>query len=111
MTNDNQNAGKSGINTDASSTAPQWAEERVRLQLLIGEFLNALKIHNEAVCAAATEIGNHLAGETPASQNLAIAESMMKVLNASRTLHDWSEALITCTEKLLGTFPTTGYTH
>ena len=107
MTKD-QNAGNPGINTDA---APQWAEERVRLQLLIGEFLNALVIHNQTIGATAAEIRRQLDKRTATDETLAIAEAMMKVLDVARTLHGHAEALVTCTEKLLGTFPTTGYTH
>lgn len=110
MTND-QNAGNSGINQDDSATAPQWAEERVRLQLRIGEFLNALLVHNQTIGATATEITGQLGKETSADQSLAIAEAMMRVVDVARTLNEHAEALVTCTEKLLGTFPTTGYSH
>ena len=111
MTNDNRNAGNPGIDTDTASSAPEWAEERVRLQLLIGEFLNALVIHNQTIGAAAAEIRRQLDKRTATDETLAIAEAMMKVLDVARTLHGHAEALVTCTEKLLGTFPTTGYTH
>ncbi|GLR66930.1 hypothetical protein GCM10010909_16100 [Acidocella aquatica] len=110
MTKD-QNARNPGINTNAASAAPQWAEERVRLQLLIGDFVQSLAAHNEAVGATAAEVAKKLAAGGSADQTFIIAESMMRVLNMAKTLNGHAEALVTCTEKLLGTFPTTGYSH